>query len=104
MKDFGVKPVFVVSTLNVLDGWAFLVGNLQREDGSAYNAQKIHESRFGSGDRIFDGDSVYGLLRKQGGKWKAIECHVGPTDVSFLGWRKEYGAPRALFGPHAKSM
>lgn len=96
IKEFGVKPIFVIQTLNVLGDWAFLAGNLQREDGTPYNAEVLHRARKGDG-RIFDGDSVYGLLRKEKGRWRAAACSVGPTDVSYLPWAREHGAPPILF-------
>jgi hypothetical protein len=103
IKEFGVKPIFVISTLNVLDGWAFLIGELKRADGSPYNAAKLDAERNGSG-RPFDGDSVYGILRKKGGRWRVLACHVGPTDASFVIWRREFGAPLELFGERASNM
>jgi hypothetical protein len=103
IKEFGVKPIFVIRTLNVMDGWAFLAGDLQRENGAPYNAAKLYKQRTGE-DGFFDGDSVYGLLRKQNGRWKALDCHVGPTDVSFIGWHGQYGAPRRLFGVYSRHM
>jgi hypothetical protein len=103
VKEFGVKPIFVISTLNVMDGWAFLIGKLQRENGAPYNAAELYRQRNGE-DGFFDGDSVYGILRKTNGRWKALACHVGPTDASFIVWSREFGAPRALFGRHAAMM
>ena len=96
IKEFGVRPIFVIQALNVLDGWAFLAGNLQREDGSPYNAEALHRARFGD-DQIIDGDSVFGLLRKEKGRWRAVACSVGPTDVSYTPWAREHGAPQILF-------
>ena len=103
IKQFGVKPIFVIRSLNVMDGWAFLSGDLQRENGTPYGVAKLYKQRTGE-DGFFDGDSVYGLLRKRNGQWKALDCHVGPTDVSFIGWHSEYGAPRQIFGEHARHM
>jgi hypothetical protein len=103
IKEFGVKPIFVIRTLNVMDGWAFLAGDLQRENGAPYNAAKLYKQRTGE-DGLFDGDSVYGLLRKQNGRWKALDYQVGPTDVSFTGWHGQYGAPRRLFGVYSRHM
>jgi hypothetical protein len=47
MKDFGVKPVFVIQTLVVMDGWAFMAAGLQREDGTAYQAEELYTHGFG---------------------------------------------------------
>ncbi len=103
VDEFGVRPIFVISTLNVLDGWAFLIGELKRTDGSPYNAERLDAERNGEG-RPFDGDSIYGILRKKNGRWRALACSVGPTDASFVIWRREFGAPLELFGKHASSM
>lgn len=103
IEEFGVKPIFVISTLNVLDGWAFLVGELKRTDGSPYNAEKLDAERNGGG-RPFDGDSVYGILRKKGGRWRVLACHVGATDASYVGWWREFRAPLEVFGEEASNM
>jgi hypothetical protein len=103
MKDFGVKPVFVIQTLNVLGDWAFLYGDLQREDGTAYNVEETYKQRTGE-SYPFDGDSVYGLLRKQNGRWKVMACAVAPTDAAYVDWHKRFGAPRAVFGRLAPSL
>jgi hypothetical protein len=103
IEEFGVKPIFVITTLNVFDGWAFLIGELKRTDGSRYNAEKLDAERNGGG-RPFDGDSVYGILRKKGGRWRVLACHVGPTDASYVTWRREFGAPLQLFGERASNM
>lgn len=107
VEEFGVKPVFVIRTLNVLGGWAFLSGDLQRENGSPYNAEEIHRQRTGETDalsRPFDGDSVYGLLRKENGRWKVMACAVAPTDVTYADWHRRFGAPRAVFGKLATNV
>jgi len=107
MKEFGVKPVFVVQTLVVMDGWAFMAAGLQREDGTAYNVEEAHRQRTGEGDalsRPFDGDDMYGLLRKANGRWKVMACAVSPTDVAYADWRTRFGAPKAVFGSLAVNV
>jgi hypothetical protein len=36
-------------------------------------------------------------LRNVKGKWKVVQYVIGATDVPYVDWDKEYGAPRAIF-------
>lgn len=103
VKDFGVKPIFVIQTLGVMDGWAFLAAGLRREDGTAYRAEELYTQRHGDG-HAFDGDDIYGLLRKVNGRWKVMACVVAPTDVAYADWHRRFGAPKAVFGSLATNM
>ena len=42
-------------------------------------------------------DSVFGLLKKEGGTWKVITTAIGPSDVPTVCWWKDYHVPTALF-------
>ncbi len=89
--------IFVVDTLRVGDGWAFLVGTPRAEDGGPvdYRGTKY-------GDAIEAGafdDAIAALLRNNEGRWTVVDYSIGHTDVVWDTWDTEYGAPRALFFP-----
>ncbi len=91
------QPVlFVVDQLKVQGDWAFYAGEVQAPGG-----RPIDFARAGYAEAIaegvFDGPATYGLLRRQGGRWTVVVHVIGPTDVAWLGWHDEYGAPNALF-------
>jgi hypothetical protein len=62
----------------------------------------VFEGRIEAG--VFDGPEVISILKKADGKWAtakkgADEAYVvGPTDVAYEPWDKEYGVPRAWLG------
>ena len=91
------QPVqFMVDTLRVQGDWAFYAGTVQRPDG-----RPIDFARAGFAERIaegmFDGPGTYGLMHRVGGRWTVTVHVIGPTDVAYLGWSDEYGAPASLF-------
>lgn len=91
------QPVlFVVDQLKVQGDWAFYAGEVQAPGG-----RPIDFARAGYAEAIkegfFDGPATYGLLRRQGGRWTTVVHVIGPTDVAWLGWHDEYGAPESLF-------
>ena len=91
------QPVlFVVDQLKVQGDWAFYAGEVQAPGG-----RPIDFARTGYAEAIaegvFDGPSTYGLLHRQGGRWTVVVHVIGPTDVAWLGWHDEYGAPNSLF-------
>ena len=94
-KELGPKVVFKVDHLKVQGGWAFLRGVPQRPGGKAvdYKGTVYEQARE---DGVFD-DGICALLRKRGGKWHVVKYVVGATDVPYVGWDEEFGAPAAIF-------
>jgi hypothetical protein len=94
-KELGPKVVFKVDHLKVQGGWAFLRGVPQRPGGRAVD---YRGTVYGQAleDGVFD-DWVCALLRKRGGKWQVVKYVVGATDVPYVGWDEEFGAPAAIF-------
>ena len=94
-KELGPKLVFKVDHLKVQGGWAFLRGVPQRPGGRAvdYKGTVYAQARE---DGVFD-DWVCALLRKRGGKWQVVKYVIGATDVPYVGWDEEFGAPAAIF-------
>lgn len=99
----GLRPVieaqlnppveFVVRTMNVSKGWAFVAVDPQRPGGGkiAFSSTRITDSSF------YDGLTTYALLKFQSGRWHVIDKVIGPTDVAWEGWAKAYGAPGIIF-------
>jgi hypothetical protein len=46
---------------------------------------------------MFDGDATAALLKKRDGKWKVLQFTIGPTDVPWGCWWKEFKAPKEIF-------
>ncbi len=95
-RDLGQKVKFIVRTLRRQDGWAFAHVVPQTPAGGAIDFRKTrHAERVEAG--IFDGPDVYALLEQKDGRWIVRDFVVGPTDVAYLAWPDEFGAPAGLF-------
>jgi hypothetical protein len=95
-KDLKQKVLFKVDTLRVLNGWAFLGGMPLQKNGKNIDYRKTKYRDALEAD-AFD-DSIYALLKKGAKGWSVKAFVIGPTDVAWEGWDKEFGAPRAIFG------
>ena len=87
--------VFVVGTMNVADGWAFVVAHPQRPDGSAINPV---ETGYAQDIEFMDGLNTIALLRFDNARWNLIDLHTGPTDVSYIIWPQLFGVPAQILG------
>ena len=98
-RDLGQKVKFEVKTLNVQGEWAFYGGNAVKPNGSPID---LKTTRHRKEAEFMDGPSVYALLKKKAGRWRLTTFVVGPTDVAWDIWDREYGAPRSVMGlpPH----
>ena len=94
-RDLGQKVKFEVKTLNVQGAWAFYGGNAVKPNGDPID---LKSTRHRKEAEFMDGPSVYALLRKKAGRWKLTTFVVGPTDVAWDSWDKEFGAPRSVMG------
>jgi len=91
------QPVqFMVDRLRVQGDWAFYAGSVQRPDGRPIDFSK---TRYASAleNGVFDGPGTFALLRRSAGAWRVVTFVVGPTDVAYLAWPDEHGAPMRLF-------
>ena len=89
----GGRIEFVVSSLREDADWAFLSGDMQRPGGVPILCE---QTRMATDCGFMDGMSVFALLRDEGRRWRLVDMHVAPTDVSFSAWPEQYGAPCAL--------
>jgi len=94
-KKLKKKTIFALNNFKVQGNWAYLDGTPQKADSSAmdYRGTEYQEA---IDEGMFD-DGIYALLKKTGGKWKVVTYQIGCTDVCYLGWDKQYKAPKAIF-------
>ena len=96
-KDLGgISVQFVVKKLSVLNGWAFLNGEVQKKGGGKINFLRTKYAEAQRSD-AFDGPSIFALVRQRGKTWKCVAFAIGPTDVAYATWGRDYGAPRQIF-------
>lgn len=98
----GVRPLaenvlrtpiaFVVRTMNVSNGWAFVAVDPQHPGGG-----RIDPASTPLDMAMRDGLTIYALLRNSGSGWQMVDWAIGPTDAAWAPWASRYGAPAALF-------
>lgn len=91
------QPVqFMVDRLRIQGDWAFYAGSIQQPNGRPIDFSK---TRYASAleNGVFDGPGTFALLRRTAGAWRVVTFVVGPTDVAYLAWPDEHGAPMRLF-------
>lgn len=85
---------FIVRTMNVYQGWAFVALDPRHPGGGSIDPRR---TALANEMDMHDGLTTYALLRNQGGAWQAVDMVVGPTDVAWDAWPAQHGAPAALF-------
>lgn len=90
------KPVQLKAERLKLDGdWAFLYADMQDQHGRpiSYAGTRLAEAaEHGAASR-----SLAALLRRVDERWTLVANAIGPTDVVWVDWPRDYGAPAALF-------
>jgi hypothetical protein len=94
-KETGGPVIFVVKVLNVMGDWAYVEAEPKRPGGEAVDWRKTRFREAYAAD-AFSG-LVLALLRNKGGRWTVSEHIVGPTDVAWIEWQRQYKLPEALF-------
>jgi len=96
MKELKQPIIFQISALRVSGNWAFLDGEpLAKSGGKPDYSNTVYAEALASD--MFD-NNVFGLLRKEKGKWVVVEHMLGCTDVCYLDWSGKFGAPLGIFG------
>ena len=94
-KDLGPRVVFVIRTLRMGEGWAFLSAEPQRPSGAPIDYRLTPYADDVAADMF--GGEVAALLQWQDGAWVVRALSIGHTDVVWDTWDQDFGAPRALF-------
>jgi len=96
-RDIGQKVIFVVSVLRTDNVWAYLQSVPRRPDGTAIDWTRTPFASDWKADMM--SDVVMVLLKKENGRWRAVDHIIGPTDVYWYSWIDQYGLPERLFTP-----
>ncbi|MCB9643713.1 MAG: hypothetical protein H6728_11625 [Myxococcales bacterium] len=90
------KRVFLkVQSVKVSGVWAFLSVRPTSRRGGKFDYrgtpywQQVKEGQ--------SEDTVYALAKKAGRRWRVVTYLFGCTDVCWMGWDKQYGAPKSVF-------
>jgi len=97
--DLGQKIIFVVNEINVKGGFAYVDSTPRTPAGGKIDYAKTrHAAQMREG--VLDGGndaSALALLRHGTSGWHVLTFVIGPTDVAYAGWWKEFHAPKAIF-------
>ncbi|MDP5281105.1 hypothetical protein Q9Q95_19425 [Sphingomonas sp. DG1-23] len=95
-RELGKAPRFRVDQLRHEGDWAFLLATMQGADGKPFDYRGTPLA--GAAVQGFVSRTYAALLRRSAGGWEVVAKAIGPSDVAWEGWSKQYGAPAALFG------
>lgn len=89
------KVIFIVDHIKVFGTWAFVRARPRTPKGGKLS---FKGTRWAKAHREgFVDDGLAALLRQDSRGWLVIQWVMGPTDVAWEPWPKEYGAPKAIF-------
>jgi hypothetical protein len=95
-KKLTIPIQFEVNDYITSGNFAFAFLTLKHKDGSKMDYKGTpYERQFRLGGSI--SDNVFGLFKYENGVWKILTYSLGPTDVPYINWEKEYNAPKELF-------
>ncbi len=95
-RELRQPVIFRVSQLKAQNDWAFLIGTPLQSSGTEINYRRTRYQRL-IDEGMFDGSTIYALLRRRGSVWRVITYVIGPTDVPYVTWSQDHGAPAAIF-------
>jgi hypothetical protein len=89
------RVVFVAKRFSACRGWAFLEAEPQQPDG-----RPVDWTITNYAGEVADGvcgGYVHALLVMDGGRWRLRAQVICASDVPWVSWAEEYGAPPELF-------
>lgn len=86
---------FRVSQLRVYGDWAYVSATPRRPGGRAIDWSRTRYAADMQADAM--SDLTLGLLRRAGRGWRVVTHAIGPTDVPWIAWIDEHGAPKRVF-------
>jgi hypothetical protein len=86
---------FVAKQFTVCGNWAFLEAEPEQADGRAIDWSVTDYA--GTAREGICGGYVHALLVRDAGHWRVREKIVCASDVPYVEWPREFGAPAALF-------
>lgn len=98
-KDLNQKVVFKVREMRVYGDWAYVSAQPVQPNLKVIDFTKTrYKENIDQG--VFDGDSLYALLKRSNKKWITKDFIIGPTDVYWSNWMGDpWKAPKTLFPP-----
>jgi len=86
------------TTVNIQDDWAWVVAQPQTPEGGTIDWSATTFAEDAELGVLDGGGTTYVLLKRENGAWRVLDHVVGPTDVAWINWPTQYGAPAELMG------
>jgi hypothetical protein len=94
----GLSVSLSPTTVNIQDDWAWVVAQPQTPEGGAIDWSATAFAEDAALGVLDGGGTTYVLLKRENGAWRVLDHVVGPTDVAWINWPTQYGAPAGLLG------
>jgi hypothetical protein len=94
-KALKTKVIFKATTANLVDNWAFMIAEPLHPNGKPLDYAKTPFAKAWK-DGAFGG-LVIALFKKEKGRWTVSRYSFGASDVPWVDWGKETGAPKSVF-------
>lgn len=93
----GIVVALRLDELRVGEGWAYARVRARQPRGGQLDFKTVKSLAGLQQTDPYDGEG-FGLLRRQGKKWKSVVFFFGtPTGTTLEKWRKEHNPPAKLF-------
>lgn len=97
-NELGQPVIFSIDHLAVKDGYAFMSGSPLQPDGKPIDYRKTR-FRKDLEEGVFSGN-LSALVRRTDTGWTLLASSLGATDVPWVSWPADHGAPKEIFpGP-----
>lgn len=97
MAELKQRVVFVVDTLKVCRGQAFIEARPQQPSGQPLAWESTPSPYREAVRNDMCGGYVHALLERRGGGWRVKTHVICATDVPWVSWAEQYGAPPEIF-------
>jgi hypothetical protein len=94
-RTLRTKVIFEVHDANRVGDWAFMTAEPKNPNGSAIHYERTPVAKEWKAG-VFGG-IVVALYKKQGSRWTLRRYNFGASDVEWLDWGKQTGAPKSVF-------
>jgi hypothetical protein len=79
--ELGSNLEFVVTTLKVENGWAFVMAEPRRRGGQTIDGRALFPDMWDN----MDGLTTTAVLQRKQGRWTVVDSAIGATDVWYCG-------------------
>ena len=95
--ELGVPVSLEQSHIRIMNEWAWVIAIPRQPNGAPIDWMTTTRASAYENGVMDESGATYTLLKQEAGAWGMVAQTIAPTDVAWLSWPEEYGAPAALF-------